>query len=566
MKHASIARKMAVSYAVLVAVSAAVAAFMLHQTGRLAAGIERSGESQTVLRELEGYRGALLEVHKTMLRLVNSSDMRHIDALEAAFSRHDEERAAVGGLLDTDPPSMLLLSRIDALVDRWREDVVARQLQDVQDPFTVDVARLRESSLENSRLWEGIGSAFEELAGMQYARMRDTLSTKELQLVLMQVASGGSALVLLFMCVLMALVTHRSVASPLHRLAAITERLRDRDWGVEVTEGDRRDEIGRMARALEVFRDNGRRQAELEASQKAAAEERLAAAEEVRRAVAEFRSGAQRLLGELGGAGTRLDHAATTLHDVVGTSHTYTRTVTEAAEASGTSVQNVAAAIEEMSLSIRDVSGQIQTMSGLSRRTAEASAEAGRKVLGLKERSARIHDVVDLINGIAGQINLLALNATIESARAGAAGKGFAVVAQQVKQLADETGRATEDIARVIDEVAVDVGAVVAAIESIERAIGEVNASSATVAAAVEEQSTALDEISRNVANVSNQTSEVAGNVRGVETKVQETFTVADDVRHLSENLRTSRTELGRTIETFIGKVANDSNGTAHAA
>ena len=105
-----------------------------------------------------------------------------------------------------------------------------------------------------------------------------------------------------------------------------------------------------------------------------------------------------------------------------------------------------------------------------------------------------------------------------------------------------------------------------AAIESIERAIGEVNASSATVAAAVEEQSTALDEISRNVANVSNQTSEVAGNVRGVETKVQETFTVADDVRHLSENLRTSRTELGRTIETFIGKVANDSNGTAHAA
>jgi len=365
--------------------------------------------------------------------------------------------------------------------------------------------------------------------------------------------------VILFgICVVMALAARRSVAEPLGRLAALTERLKDKDWSVTVTETDRGDEIGRMARALDVFRDTGRRQEALEAQQREEAETQLAAAEEVKRATARFRESAETLLGDLGGSGARLEAAAGSLNDVAGTSQTYTRTVTEAAEATGESVQNVAAAIEEMSLSIRDVSGQLQSMSSLAQRSAEASAEAGEKVTGLKERSAKIHSVVDLINGIAGQINLLALNATIESARAGEAGKGFAVVAQQVKQLADETGRATEDITGVIAEVQTDVTAVVSAIGTIDSAVAEVNTSASTVAASVEQQSTALDEISRNVANVSSQTSQVAGSVKGVETKVHETCEVAENVHTLSDTLRSSSANLEATIEEFIGEVAND--------
>jgi methyl-accepting chemotaxis protein len=433
----------------------------------------------------------------------------------------------------------------------------------MQDPYTVDVARLRETSVENRERWRTIDALFAELAQTQYARMERASAAMDMQLFLMRAAAAGSAVVLFGMCLLMAFLTQTSVARPLHRLAVLTERLKDKDWSVEITEADRRDEIGRMARALEVFRDTGRSQEELEAQQNAVAEARLAAAEELREAVARFRQAAEGLLGDVGGAGSSLDEAAGALNDVVGASQTFTRTVTEAAEATGESVQNVAAAIEEMSLSIRDVSGQLQSMTGLAQRSADASAEAGQKVSGLKERSTKIHDVVDLINGIAGQINLLALNATIESARAGEAGKGFAVVAQQVKQLADETGRATEDITRVIQEVQADVDAVVAAIGTIDGAIAEVNSSSSAVAAAVEEQSTALDEISRNVANVSSQTSQVAGNVKGVETKVEETCEVADDVRRLSETLRTSSTRLGTTIEDFIGKVANDTEPPA---
>jgi len=565
MKHAPIARKVSSAFAVLVAVSLIVATFTLVQTFRLDEGIGESEKSQHALRAVESYRGALLGMRKTMLKLVATSNTRYLDTMNAAMARHGRERAALGERLADDGNAMTLIAGIDGLVLDWQREVVAAQLRDLQDPGTADLARLRESQPENRRRWETIDGLFVRLTDLQEARMAEASERQKAQLVMMRVATGGSALVILAMCAAMALLTHRSVAAPLHRLAIMTERLKDRDWSVEITGRDRRDEIGRMARALEVFRDTGRSQEALEERQKADAEARLKAAEDVREAVARFRDAASGLLGELGGAGSSLDAAAAALGDVVGTSQTYTRTVSEAASATGESVQNVAAAIEEMSLSIRDVSGQLQQMSGLAQRSADASAVAGEKVSGLKERSEKIHDVVDLINGIAGQINLLALNATIESARAGEAGKGFAVVAQQVKQLADETGRATEDIARVVDEVQADVAAVVEAIGTIDCAIAEVNSSSSTVAAAVEEQSTALDEISRNVSNVSGQTSEVAGNVKGVETKVEETREVAVDVRRLSDTLRTSSTRLGDTIEDFIGQVANEEGRPAEA-
>ena len=559
MTHMPIAQKLTVLYTIIVGVSVILAAFTLYQANRLSAGIDRELESRSALKAVKSYQRSLFDAQETMLRLLNSSDIQDRETLEAELADLGPVRAALNKALSGDREAMSVLARIDRQVTTWRNDVVAAQLKDMRDPRTVDVARVREATVENRERWATIEALFTDLEGIGFANSDAAAADMSGQLASMRIGAIGSAVILFGMCVVMALAARRSVAEPLGRLAALTERLKDRDWTVAVSETDRGDEIGRMARALEVFRDNGRRQETLEERQREDAESRVAAAEEVRQAVALFRDSAERLLGDLGGAGSRLDQAAGSLNSVVGTSQTYTRTVSEAAEATGESVQNVAAAIEEMSLSIRDVSSQLQSMSGLAQRSAEASAQAGEKVSGLKERSAKIHSVVDLINGIAGQINLLALNATIESARAGEAGKGFAVVAQQVKQLADETGRATEDITRVIAEVQADVTAVVSAIGTIDSAIAEVNTSSSTVAAAVEQQSTALDEISRNVANVSSQTSQVVGNVKGVETKVRETCEVADNVHQLSDNLRTSSTTLETTIEDFIGKVANDS-------
>ncbi len=377
--------------------------------------------------------------------------------------------------------------------------------------------------------------------------------------------SLGSAITIFIVSVVMALVMRHSVALPVRRLAATTARLKDRDWTVSIEGTSRGDEIGEMARALEIFRDQGEENEKIEAQRVRDAEDKARRAEEITEAVRGFRGHSSQLLAQLSDAGIKLDGAATSLDDVVGASYTYTRTVNDAAMATGLSVKGVAAAVEEMTASIQDISGQLQNVSSLTQTTTEATETATGKVAGLKARSDEIHQVVDLINGIAGQINLLALNATIEAARAGDAGKGFAVVAHEVKQLADQTAKATEDIGRVIGQVSAEVDEVVEAIGVISGSIAEVNANSSAVSTAVEEQSAALSEISRNVNEVSAQTTGVADNVQGVENKVGETREVATSVNQLSKALRDSSADLSGSIDTFIGTVANDDMGRRSA-
>ena len=374
--------------------------------------------------------------------------------------------------------------------------------------------------------------------------------------------SLGSAILILVVSVVMALVMRNGVALPVRSLAQTTARLKDRDWSVAINGTDRGDEIGEMARALQVFRDQGEFNERAEAERVRDAEEKARRAEAITEAVRNFRGHSSSLLAQLTDAGVKLDGAAVSLDSVVGASYNYTRTVNDAASATGLSVKSVAAAVEEMTASIRDISAQLQNVSRLTQTTTDATQTATAKVAGLKARSDEIYQVVDLINGIAGQINLLALNATIEAARAGDAGKGFAVVAHEVKQLADQTAKATEDIGRVIGQVSADVDEVVSSISVISGSISEVNANSAAVSTAVEEQSAALGEISRNVNEVSTQTSGVANNVQGVEKKVGETREVAANVNQLSKALQASSTDLSGSIEAFIGAVANDDRDT----
>ncbi len=389
---------------------------------------------------------------------------------------------------------------------------------------------------------------------------------QERNLSYLLIATIGAGVLVVFVATAMALLLSRTVSRPLRELAATTERLKDRDWSVTIATAHLEDEIGHLSRALEVFRENGRKNEILEAEQRAEAAAKLRQAEEVTQAIQMFRADATGMLGEVASAGKSLGSAANALEDVAGMSHTYTTGVSRAAEATGSSVSSVASAVEEMSASIREISVQMQNVSRLTADATSASEAAGRKVVGLQKMSENINSVIGIINGIAGQINLLALNATIESARAGEAGKGFAVVASQVKQLADQTAKATEGITRVIDEVRSEVTDVVTVIQRIGDSIAQVSANCTAVASAVEEQSAAVDEISQNVTAVSSQTSNVATNVRGVEEKVSETRRVAGTVSELSAALKTSSDGLSSTIERFITAVANDQNPSGRAA
>ncbi|MCF3935869.1 methyl-accepting chemotaxis protein [Acuticoccus sp. M5D2P5] len=562
----SITRKVTIAFGVILFVTIVTSSFIVYQTMQLEQNVRNNERTGSLLHHLLTYQDAVGAGHNEVLRLINSSDIQYLPNIEQAIGQAAALEPKLLADFADDPALSRQVEEIVALAKTWRGDIMRAQLIDMRDPYTVDLARLRETSIENFQLWESVNELFASVADAVRARQMEGRDMQNAELGLLRNASIGASVILFGICVMMAFMTRGTVVMPLRRLAEVTAKLRDKDWGIVVTGTDRGDEIGDMSRALEVFRETGLHNEEVEREQKRTAEAEARKAEAVREAVDRFRDNSSTLLSQLSAAGISLGGAANSLERVAGDSYDFTQSCTTAAEATEASVQNVAAAIEEMSMSIRDISGQLQNVTQLTERTSQASTQAGHKVTGLKARSDKIHEVVDLITDIAGQINLLALNATIESARAGEAGKGFAVVAQQVKQLADQTAKATDDISRVIGQVSGEVNEVVQAIQVIEGSIAEVNTNTAGVAAAVEEQSAALDEISRNVTVVTTQTGNVANNVKGVESKVGETRNVAGEVSELSTSLKESSTRLGGTIEGFIGAVASNSNERGAAA
>ena len=554
-----ITKKLTIAFGAIMTVTVMSAGFMLYQTEELASGLDATKTKSEILSSIEDYRIEIEGTHKAVLLLINSSNIDYLTTIEKRLEETDRARARLLAQTGAAPDASLgaAARAIDESVTQWRNNVVAEQLGDMRNPYTVDLARVREVSEENALLWEDIEHRFSTV--MQSLINEETAALEHERVLLgrMRSVSIGGTVLLLVICMAMGFLMRNTVAAPLRSLAVVTGRLKDREWDVTVPCTARGDEVGALAKVLETFREEGREHEAAELAQREADAQALRKAEAVQRSVANFRHHAAELLNQLHGAADTLGSESDRLEHVAGATYDFTESVSGNAKAVGASVQNVAAAIEEMTMSIRDISGQLQNVSNLTERTRQASAAAGRQVAGLQARSEEIHSVVDLINGIAGQINLLALNATIESARAGEAGRGFAVVAHQVKQLADQTAKATEDIGRVISLVTNEVSEIVGAIGTIDTSIAEVNTNTGSVAAAVEEQSSAIDEISRNVATVSQETASVADSVHGAESKVGETRDVARSVSALSSNLDTTKNRLGSTIDAFIASVSD---------
>ncbi len=229
--------------------------------------------------------------------------------------------------------------------------------------------------------------------------------------------------------------------------------------------------------------------------------------------------------------------------------------VAAASEEASTNVQTVAAAAEELSSSITEISRQVAQSTSISGQAVQEADKANAQVRTLAETAAKIGDVVKLINAIAGQTNLLALNATIEAARAGEAGKGFAVVASEVKSLANQTAKATGDIAAQVNAIQEATKVAVEAIKSIGGTIGKINEISTTIAAAVEEQNAATGEIARNVQQASAGTSEVSSNIAGVTQAARDTGKAAAGVLEASESLGQQSATLSKEVDSFLDKV-----------
>ena len=352
------------------------------------------------------------------------------------------------------------------------------------------------------------------------------------------------------------LLLARSITRPLQQLSHTTTDLAAGRLDGMVEGGWMRNEIGAMARALQVFQTNAREVERLTADQQ---RQKAEAEAEKHRAIQEladlFEARVSEVVQQVGAGAHQVRSNAAGMLERADSATRQAATVAAASAQAGSSVQTAAAATEEMSASIAEIGAQVRRSFDMVRGAVRAVEETNGHVVGLSDAAHRIGEIVGLINSIAAQTNLLALNATIEAARAGEAGKGFAVVASEVKNLANQTAKATEDIGTQIAAMQQVTGAAVTAIRGVGETVVGIDEIVGSIAGAMEQQAAATGEITRNVQEAAAGTNDVSRTIATVSASAGETGTAAGEVLRAAELLDGQAVTLSREVKHFIGRL-----------
>ncbi|MBI3503205.1 MAG: methyl-accepting chemotaxis protein [Proteobacteria bacterium] len=350
------------------------------------------------------------------------------------------------------------------------------------------------------------------------------------------------------------LLIGRSIARPITEITRQMQRLGQGETDIAV-EANGRNEIAEMGRSLLIFRDNLVAQRRLEADSVAARQAQVERARRIAELTTEFQAGVVDILDATARAAGELESTARSLTQISSTARELSINAAAGANEASTNVQTVASAADELTASIREISRQVSASSESAGRTTSLAADSEARVRELNEVALRIGDVVKLINSIASQTNLLALNATIEAARAGDAGRGFAVVANEVKALAAQTAKATEEIGAQITAIQERTSGVVGAMSEIGGAIRGISEMTASVASAIEEQTAATHEIGRNVEQAAAGVEETNRAISGVRNASEETGMASGGVLDASTQVAAHAEALGKRVRTFLEAV-----------
>ncbi|MGA7994184.1 MAG: methyl-accepting chemotaxis protein [Bradyrhizobium sp.] len=393
---------------------------------------------------------------------------------------------------------------------------------------------------------ESIGKAFAKTTA-------DTESLISSTVTMQEVVAGAAVLLGLLIAFLIA----RGIIKPLSGLTSGMKELAGGNFGVVLPGLDRKDEVGDMAQAVETFKvkaeEKAREEAEVKNKQdQIAAQQRR---KDMIKLADDFEGAVGEIVETVSSASTELEASASTLTATAARAQELTTMVATASEEASTNVQSVASATEEMASSVNEISRQVQESARMASEAVDQARKTNDRVSELSKAAARIGDVVELINTIAGQTNLLALNATIEAARAGEAGRGFAVVASEVKALAEQTAKATGEIGQQITGIQAATQESVGAIKEISGTIERLSEISSTIAAAVEEQGAATQEISRNVQQAAQGTQQVSSHIVDVQRGAGETGSASSQVLSAAQSLSGDSNRLKLEVGKFLNTV-----------
>ncbi|PVB61972.1 cache domain-containing protein [Labrenzia sp. 011] len=355
--------------------------------------------------------------------------------------------------------------------------------------------------------------------------------------------------------VAIAVVTVRNTVRPLRALTANMSTLAEGNTNIVIDGTDRGDEIGQMAAAMEVFVRNESARRELEDQQNNAQEDAARRGAEIQHLSSEFDRQITEMMGIIDSSVQNLQAASSDMTGVAAQTTEQSGLVSNASSQASHNVETVAAAAEELSASVNEIRRQVQASSEIAARAAGEAQSTNQRMNGLSEAATRIGEVVTLIQAIAEQTNLLALNATIEAARAGEAGRGFAVVASEVKELATQTSKATEDISSQITAIQEETGHAASAISSVTEIINNMNEIASSIASSVEEQGVATQEIASNATEASRSTVEVTTNIESVSTAAENTRDTAEKVDSSAQQLKDNASMLRNQVATFLEEV-----------
>jgi methyl-accepting chemotaxis protein len=388
-------------------------------------------------------------------------------------------------------------------------------------------------------------TAQQDTLGPQAAALLEKMQIVTIILAILSVIAGTTA----------AIILAGMISKPIKSMTQAMRKLADGNIKVTIPGIGRGDEIGAMAGAVQIFKDNAIERERLEAEQEADQQAKEVRQKRIEELVADFDTQVSSSINVMSSAATELDSTAQLMSSAANDSNRLATEVASASEEASTNVQSVASAATELEASITEINQQINKSREIAQKASGEAHGSKTTIEGLVKQADSISKVIELINDIAEQTNLLALNATIEAARAGDAGKGFAVVASEVKELASQTAKATEEISAQIQSMQTATGEAAEGIVSVSSIIEQMNEIASAIAAAMEEQSSSTREIARNVQQAAAGTSQVTQNIDGVSRSASETGSASSEVLSAAQELSRNSESIRTNVENFLAGI-----------